>query len=227
LLDNFDALERSMRAVRDRLPPEHVEIPARLKELLTNSRAAMTNPARPNRSAIDMIETLDRLELPVAALVGFQLDRMTRDLGWHLLSAGRLVERLINLGQSIEVFFRTSAIYTPRGFDSLLTLFDSAITYRTRYQRQQDIPALLDLLVWDTTNPRAIQEAIAQLKAELSHLPEGQSLITDFPTFNGGPQDLLSTQVDLVNQAARQALTTSDEISKRFFAHVTEQHYSS
>lgn len=217
LIDVIDSLERAMRAVRDRLPPEHVEIPGRIRQLV--SQGAVT-------SAIDMIEKLDRIELPLAALVGFQSDRMTRDLGWHLLSAGRLIERLINLSQFVDAFFRNAAVYTPRGFDSLLVLFDSSITYRTRYQRQQDALALLDLVVRDRTNPRAIAHIVTALSTDLSHLPDGNTLVQAFDELDF-EMESIGPIVAQVCRACDLGYEVSDEIGRRFFAHVVEQHLAS
>ena len=217
LIDIIDAMERSMRTVRDRLPPEHVEIPARIRQIVSQSSAT---------SAIDMIEKLDRIELPLTALVGYQSDRMTRDIGWHLLSAGRLIERLINVCHFIDQFFRSAAVYTPRGFDSLLVLFDSSITYRTRYQRQQDILALLDLIVMDQSNPRAVSHITAALQAELAHLPEANAFTTTFPLL-ALKEEAIGSLVQEVSRIGVQGSAISDEIGRRFFAHVAEQHFAS
>lgn len=61
--------------------------------------------------------------------------------------------------------------------ETLLVLFDSSITYRTRYQRHQDIPALLDLIVNDETNPRAFRCILQELAREIGHLPNGEALL--------------------------------------------------
>lgn len=215
LIDVVDALQMAMRSVRDRLPADHVEIPGRIKSVLME-----------NESNSDMMRALDQVELPLAALVGYQLDRMTKDLGWRLLSAGRLLERLINQSQMIENFFRSTAVFTAQGFDSLLVLFDSAITYRTRYQRQQDISALLDLIVMDRTNPRAIDRTLVKLAEQLTYLPENQLIVDSLPTLQWRDDDSahLLSQVSSVTTVG---LWLSDEISRRFFAHVTEQRFSS
>ena len=215
LIDVVDALQTAMRSVRDRLPAEHVELPGRIRQLLMQ-----------NESNSDMMRALDRVELPLAALVGYQLDRMTKDLGWRMLSAGRLLERLINQSQMIDHFFQSAAVYTPQGFDSLLVLFDSAITYRTRYQRQQDILALLDLIVMDRTNPRAIDRALFKLKEQLHYLPDHESIVAGLPTIEWRDDDsaFLLNQVSTVTETG---IWLSDEISHRFFAHVTEQRFAS
>jgi uncharacterized alpha-E superfamily protein len=47
------------------------------------------------------------------------------------------------------------------GIELLLELFDSAITFRARYQRHDDLLALTDLLVLDSANPRALPACCA------------------------------------------------------------------
>ena len=55
----------------------------------------------------------------------------------------------------------TSALDSAAGIDLLLELFDSAITFRARYQRHEDLLALTDLLVLDSSNPRAFAACCA------------------------------------------------------------------
>ncbi len=238
LLDNLDALEFALKAVRDRLPAEHAEIAQAMKQMLCvqtekNAASATSGPtgrrrgARPAaRTAIDTIEVLDAVSIQLAALVGFQSDRMTRDLGWHMLAAGRLVERLVSLSGFITAFFEHAAVYTPRGFETLLVLFDSTITYRTRYQRQQDIPALMDLLVSDETNPRSINCVLQALKTQISEMPSGDVLLEKLPFFDPN-EDAVSVQIEMVRALGRYATSLSDEISRRFFALAVERHFAS
>src|SRR5690606_14527304 len=102
-----------------------------------------------------------------------QLDRMVRDVGWRLLSVGRLLERLHAHAQWLMTFWQGRALRTPQGFDALLELFDSAITYRARYQRRLELPAVLALLVMDENNPRALACVLRRLRQELRKLPVG------------------------------------------------------
>ena len=227
LLDCLTALEKAIKQVRDRLPAEHVQIPERVKRLLLNAQP-LSNGFAPSggMSAIDAIEMLDAMETPLAALVGFQLDRMTRDLGWRMLSSGRMVERLINQGQTIDQFFKSAAVYTSNGFDSLLVLFDSAITYRTRHQRQQDVTRLLELIMTDITNPRSLTSALDALASELATLPAGETLFPAFPTLTFDAENI-SGMLMQVQQVIRFGFDASDEIGQRFFSHVKQQHFAS
>jgi len=241
LTDTIDALEFSLKAVRDRLPAEHAEIAQAMKKMLSppvsrrvvseviavdgKTRRPRTTRAA-QRSAIDTIEVLDSIGVQLVALVGFQSDRMTRDLGWHMLTVGRLTERLISLSGILTAFFSHAAVYTPRGFETLLVLFDSSITYRTRYQRQQDIPALMDLLITDETNPRSFGCILKTLKEEIAHLPNGEALLAGMPEFDLLEESVLK-QVEIVRAAGIFGAQLSDEISRRFFVHAVERHFAS
>ncbi|MFZ4709027.1 MAG: circularly permuted type 2 ATP-grasp protein [Zwartia sp.] len=240
LLDNLELLEFSLKAVRDRLPAEHAEMTQTMKQMLLHNTvqpALMSPPStaksrakrvgRPTvRNPIDTIEVLDAIGIQLVALVGFQADRITRDLGWHMLAAGRLIERLVNLSGMLVAFFTHAAVYTPRGFETLLVLFDSSITYRTRYQRQQDIPALMDLLVADETNPRSINCILQALKGEIKHLPNGEALLEALPEFDPH-EDSVLVQVEMVRTLGVFAANVSDEISRRFFALAVDRHFAS
>ena len=235
--DHLDCLEHTLKSVRDRLPAEHAEITQGMKAMLQagqdpvapepGARTRGRRGARAHeRSAIDTIELLDQIGVQMVALVGFQSDRMTRDLGWHMLTAGRLIERLISLSAILAAFFKHAAIYTPRGFETLLVLFDSSITYRTRYQRNQDIPALLDLIVTDETNPRAFSCILQELARAVGHLPNGDVLLSGMPAFDL-EEDSILRQVEAVRRAGAWGAQLSDEISRRFFAHAVERHFAS
>ena len=241
LTDHIDLLESTLKAARDRLPAEHAEIAHAMKKILgvdlmaarggghlrNHARAQARRAANlANRPAIDTIEILDAVGVQLAALVGFQSDRMTRDLGWHMLTAGRLVERMITLTGTIKAFFQHAAVYTPRGFDGLLTLFDSSITYRGRYQRQQDTLALIDLIVQDKTNPRALVCILEGLVTEIAHLPNAESLLSTIPTIDVTEEDVLKI-VQSVEGLSHFASNLSDNISHRFFAHAVDRHFVS
>lgn len=233
--DHLDLLEQALKAVRDRLPAEHAEITQGMKAMLQAGQTpqAIEPGARGRRgarqherSAIDTIELLDQIGVQMVALVGFQSDRMTRDLGWHMLTAGRLIERLISLSAILTAFFKHAAVYTPRGFETILVLFDSSITYRTRYQRHQDIPALLDLIVTDDTNPRAFSCILQELARAVGHLPNSDALLSGMPVFDPQEESMLR-QVEAVRLAGEWGAHLSDEISRRFFAHAVERHFAS
>ena len=85
-------------------------------------------------------------------MTGQQTDRMTRDDGWRLLSIGRHLERLGFLARHWKAACRPAPLCTMSGFEAMVALFDSTITFHAQYQQRRDMPPLLNLLVIDRDN---------------------------------------------------------------------------
>src|SRR5690606_2885299 len=91
---------------------------------------------------------------------------------WRLLTVGRLTERLTGYAQFLSTLVEHHVAQSPQGFDLLLMLFDSAITFRARFQRRLEWPALVATLVSDESNPRALACMLRRLRTELAKLPD-------------------------------------------------------
>jgi uncharacterized alpha-E superfamily protein len=106
----------------------------------------------------------------MAAITGAQTDRMTRDDGWRLLSIGRHIERLAFLSSALMRGLNTGSLKTDGGFDAMVELFDSALTFHAQFQQSRDMAALVDLLVIDRDNPRSISWIAHTLRGRLARL---------------------------------------------------------
>jgi uncharacterized alpha-E superfamily protein len=169
---NLAALERASQALRERLSSEQWGLIRTMDETFV---AALRAPGQELPAWPQVLPALDRLVLQLAAVTGAQTDRMTRDHGWRLLTVGRLLERLLGVSALFKAFLESGALHTAAGFELLLDLFDSAITFRARYQHHEDLLALTDLLVLDNTNPRAFAGVLRRLRTELTKLPGGDA----------------------------------------------------
>jgi uncharacterized alpha-E superfamily protein len=184
-------------------------------------------------AAAQVLPALDRLAVLLAAVTGTQTDRMTRDHGWRFLTAGRLIERLIGMAQQIEVFAAHGALVQVPGLTLLLELFDSAITFRARYQRHEDLLALTDLLVLDSSNPRALAGVLRRLRTELRKLPGSDTrvaaLLALLPAEGAGIElqalrgaddaQLQRTLGPLAQQLQRAGRELADALGHHYFAH--------
>ena len=175
---NLEALERASHTLRERLSSEQWGLIRTMGEGFSatlKSAVVASGHSAPMPSLPLVLSALDRLALQLAAVTGAQTDRMTRDHGWRLLTVGRLLERLSGLAHRLQAFIEAGAISgatgSAAGIDLLLELFDSVITFRARYQRHEDLLALTDLLVLDSSNPRALAGVLRRLRTELSKLP--------------------------------------------------------
>ena len=169
----LQALSQAARALPERLSAEHLRWIDRLSQLLGPTHRAAAG-AGPNRQQARTL--MDDMGLCLAALVGAQSDRMTRDQGWRFLTLGRLLERLIHTGANLQALLGAGALDDENALDLLLQLMDSSITFRARHQRRSDAAALEDVLVTDVRNPRSLAGIRQQLRAEWQQLPPAQGL---------------------------------------------------
>ena len=223
------SMARAGEQVRERLSVEHARLIARtLDELRAAGGAAADDGVVTEDEAVDMLQ---HLELRLAAVTGAQADRMTRDEGWRLLAIGRQVERLITLASSLQAMFDTQQALAEQGFELLLQLADSVITYRSRHQRWQHPVALIDLLVRDQANPRALACVVRTLRQELAQLPapHGEELLarlgptSQWPTIEtlttAGADGHMHSLLELVETLVAVGIGLSEAIGSRFFSH--------
>jgi uncharacterized alpha-E superfamily protein len=183
----------------------------------------------------EALRLLDATSIHLAAITGGQTDRMTRDDGWRLLSIGRHIERLSFLAPALASSFASGAVQEEEGgFDSLLALFDSTITFRAQHQLSHDTTALLDLLLRDTENPRSLRWVVQNLQSHLARLsglpvdqdalaallPSAQAWAATQPAEHEeqAGEDAAALQA-LLADCEQAAWRVSDEISQRYFTH--------
>ncbi len=155
-------VRRIAAAVRDRLSLDTWRI---LNQLQQDSR-----PRQGRVQFDDVLVYLNRMVTDLAAFSGMESESMTRGHGWLFLDIGRRLERslgMIRLVRSaIEASPSHAAILEP-----LLEVADSSMTYRRRYFAEAQLPPVLDLLLADGTNPRALRFQLDTMSVLLSHLP--------------------------------------------------------
>ncbi len=119
---------------------------------------------------VTLMNALERLSVQLSAISGAQGDRMTRDEAWRLLFVGRHIERVSAMTSFLRVVADKGQLSTPAGFDLLLQLFDSTLTYRSLYPGRFEVPALLDLLVVEPTNQRGVYGVYERLRKKLDEI---------------------------------------------------------
>jgi len=167
---NLAALERSAGHIRDRLAPDHWRL---IVAARTDLDERMDGGELVDATVAHAQRVLSELGDDLSSITGAQADRMTRDDGWRLLSAGRQLERLSTLANSMLTVFESGAGNYSAGLELLLALFDSTITYRSIYQRSLELPAVVDLLVLDRSNPRSLAYVYSRIIRDISRLPGG------------------------------------------------------
>jgi uncharacterized circularly permuted ATP-grasp superfamily protein/uncharacterized alpha-E superfamily protein len=120
---------------------------------------------------------LDMLIRRTAALSGLADENMTRGNNWLFFDLGRRIERTL---AACDLVRRTLTAADERESGSIqvaLEIGDSAMTYSYRYQNAFQAAPAIDLLLLDTSNPRAVAfqiHAIARHTAELPMISDVQ-----------------------------------------------------
>jgi uncharacterized alpha-E superfamily protein len=229
------ALKMAASTVRERLSQEHWSMIVRCEdELFARCRA---HTAKGDFSAAAALRVLKTSSDYLAAITGAQTDRMTRDDGWRLLSIGRHVERLAFLAGALERALELGTLDSDGGFEAMLDLFDSTITFRAQYQQSRDISALTDLVVMDLDNPRSLAWVAHTLRGRLAKLAGSPAGVLSALSFKvPSPEDwdfssdwertgeLLEpvSLLELLRTLRASAFNVSDDISTTYFTHSGE-----
>ena len=120
--------------------------------------------------AAEALAVLNTLIVDLAALSGLEMENMTRGHGWRFLDIGRRLERAKNLTTLVQGALATESAGL-NALEPMLEIADSVMTYRRRYFAQPQWPTVLDLLLVDETNPRALAFQLAALAEHAANLP--------------------------------------------------------
>lgn len=244
------ALKMAGSTVRERLSQEHWRVIVRAEEELFARCAELL--AGGEYSSLEALQLLKNTGDHMAAITGAQTDRMTRDDGWRLLSIGRHIERLGFLASALARGFETGSVHTDGGFEAMISLFDSTITFHAQYQQSRDLAALIDLLVLDPDNPRSLAWVAQTLRGRLAKLAGNEpvklsalsqqvpdptawslaKLCEAFPgsspsaTESGSEPGYFHALNDLLMQCVSSAFNVSEDISTTYFTHSGETNQS-
>lgn len=162
-------VQNAARNVRDRLSPDSWHILSRLDR---NFR----RPAGRFRDPLSLaLDRLDDTLFSLSAFSGLAMESMTRGLGWRFMDMGRRIERGLN-----QVYLIRGAMELAREdpysiLEALLEVADSLMTYRARYRAALQLAPVLDLLVVDESNPKALGFQLSMLADHVEHLPREDS----------------------------------------------------
>lgn len=111
------------------------------------------------------LERIDSTILSLAAFSGLAMESMTRGLGWRFLEIGRRIERGIQVASLLRAALVRPVERTVRRLENVLEVADSTMTYRSRYLGSVELPLVLDLLLLDEANPRAVAFQLVRLES--------------------------------------------------------------
>lgn len=233
---NLRSLRLVAGNVRERLAQEQRKLIERVDDEFSAQHQQLCADA--DYAGPDALQTLERASELLAAITGAQTDRMMRDDGWRMLSIGRHIERLTMLSHALASALDTGCAFSDDGYEAVLALFDSTITFHAHYQQRRDLVALLDMLVTHRDNPRSLAWVLSTLRTRVAKLPAAQgldpgSLLQDVPdpdswdliALSGalsGAAGLHSAHlglIELLQTCEHAAYRLSDQLEHSYFSH--------
>lgn len=171
--------------VRDRLSTQAWQIIQDLGSDISGSEP-------PQCDLADLLDIVDTLIVDLAAFSGFVNEFMTRTEAFRFLNIGRRLEHAMQIVGLIKNCLADQTVVSGELLEAILEISDSVMTYRNRYFANIQLPAVLDLLLVDESNPRSLAFQLFKLNQNLELLP-------------GNSGDELSEDRKLAQEALRSA----------------------
>ncbi|MBP2290608.1 circularly permuted type 2 ATP-grasp protein [Azospirillum rugosum] len=192
-------LHRTAYSVRDRLSLDMWRVISMLER--------QSQTPRQKLDAAAMLLRLDDLVTILAAIAGMEQESMTRGPGWRFLDIGRRIERALHTisimrGLNVQGLDRQEEGTQAATLAVLLELGESVMTYRSRYLTTVRRTPVLELLLSDESNPRALAFQLAALEQHVTALPG---------TAKPGPGAPTASALSIV-QAARASLRNPESL---------------
>ena len=240
----LNALLYSARSTRDRISPDiwrvFNDIDTGLRQLQTpHDRLHFTGPD--NDTLNSALDELNQLLITFSAFTGLAIDSMTHGQGWSFLMLGRRLERA---QQTLRLLIATITATDHEDTllqEYLLRICDSLMTYRSRYRSQIRLLPLLELLLQDEKNPRAVGYQLKHIQRDIDSLPGMDHLfsykrnerrlileavttlrlarIEELLTVTDGERLQLKQRLEHLNQLLPQL---SDALSNSYFRHAEQ-----
>ncbi len=232
-------LQISAAAARDRVSDELLQVLNRLDDGCSD---LIDNPTTKLQiddidALKDINEKLDDTLMSLSAFAGLAHENFTHGDGWRFMMLGRRLERVQHTCTVINTILAHEHDDVLL-LETLLKLFDSVMTYRSRYRSQIDVRLVLRLLLIDEFNPRSLAFQLKEIQATIALLPGRRSLsqadalsrlaIASLSRVQlADPEQLISARKDarqnltkLLNVLQNLPAQMADILSATYFSHV-------
>lgn len=224
-----DAVERPQAAVRDRLTHD---MWAAFAQLGQEGRGKLSAAAAGGLDAL--AEAATAIIRACTNLSGLAAENMVRGGAWMFLDLGRRIERAQVTARNVGHALAEPPARIEAGLRLALELCDSTLTYRARYLGTIQPAAVLDLVLADPGNPRALGFQLAAVAERLAELGEpGDPLAATAAVLAARPGALVEEVVSAADRDAAAAGlpdalfaledevgSLSDAVARRYVSHV-------
>jgi len=154
------ALIRASRSLRDNLSDDMKRVVAQLE-------------IEPYASRVFSVQYAHLLDLVIylSSIAGLSQENMSREVGWHFLELGRRIERAAFSIRVLKSYAATGNLFDKYLVENLLNINDIRITYARRYRHRIEADSVLDILLFDESNPRSLGYQLTRIRDEVPVLP--------------------------------------------------------
>ncbi|MBF0277560.1 MAG: circularly permuted type 2 ATP-grasp protein [SAR324 cluster bacterium] len=219
---NIKAMTRVARAVQDQLSEDIWYVCNRL-----NFAFSMMN------DPVQVLESLNRMKIAFAALRGISTDSMSQGMGWRFWDIGRRIEWALNTMTLLHSALRDSESLPESFWEFILDMEDLHVIYRDHYSFTLNPIAILELILKNADNPRAVQtqlmilyEHISQLQSDEEETEEKQLILEalsmlkqaqlDPYSENMSPRETFNNFQYLLNDLTNRLYAFSDAITRKY-----------
>lgn len=235
----LNALQHSASSTRDRVSDELLRVFNQLDDVRTE---LVKNP-----TPIAMFDDIDTLRknnemlnntlMLLSTFAGLAHENFTHGDGWRFMMLGRRLERVQHTCTVLDAMMLQTN-NDPLLLETLLKLFDSVMTYRSRYRSQIDTSLVLRLLLMDEFNPRSLAFQLKQVQNTIELLPGRRSLsqadelsklcisslsrvqLTEPEQLLNSSKDSRQTLTRLLNVLQDMPVQMADILAANYFSHV-------
>ncbi|MGV9711153.1 circularly permuted type 2 ATP-grasp protein [Gordonia sp. NPDC003424] len=181
---SVDRLVASARAVRDQMSTSTWMVLAPVERAIEefSTQVSTGHPtidwAAPTAGSLDfgpeLAHTHDEVLHGVLALSGLQAESMVHDAGWSFMDLGRRLERALTLADLTAALFvdQHDREVEQALLESYLVANESSVIYRRRNRGLYQLDAVMELLLFDESNPRAMIYHLTCMRRDLTAVPE-------------------------------------------------------
>jgi len=187
-------------------------------------------------TVVQAVDQLDELLLSLSAFHGIISSNMVRGHAWIFLELGRRIEHSVFVLTLLDQLFQKPG--SRLLMETLLTICDSLLTYRSRYLSALQAAPAVDLVLTDDSNPQSVLFQLRRLLECVRALPREekfplsraeQRLIVlqarlETADVYRACRDRASDLRDLAEEGINLLWQVSDDLTQTYFTHASRHH---
>jgi len=163
----FAQLLGNARSIRDHLGDDSWRVLHQLRQRIGGMH--------PGHDASAARRACEDLTAQLAAFFGLCNETMPHHYGWRFMDIGRFLDRVLGLLSLLKLTLNAPPSPGLALWEVVLATTDNFTAYRRRYRSELHPAAILDLLLFDETNPRSVGYMLKRLERQIDRLPGSSS----------------------------------------------------